>query len=144
MALQEIGENGQTHDVPEISHRTDFDRIWLSITPQDRIAIETEIGRRLDDLIRNPNPNWGSITNTSIEGGTSNPITGIAGDWSGTAFHAIYEACGRSEGVRACSTVVSGKKSLSNVMNCGLVFVPTQRSLRGESPCTGKTYFLGH
>lgn len=42
-------------------------------------------------------PNWGSITNTSIEGGKPNPLTGVAGDWRGTPFEAIYEACNRSE-----------------------------------------------
>ena len=46
--------------------------------------------------VASPNPNWGAITNTSIEGGQVNPHTGISGDWSGTVFDAIYQACGQS------------------------------------------------
>jgi len=42
-------------------------------------------------------PNWGSITNTSIEGGKTNPTTGILGNWRGTVFQPIYIACGLNE-----------------------------------------------
>ena len=63
-----------------------------------RALIETEISERLDALISSPDPNWGSITNTSIEGGRTNPATGIKGDWTGTVFQPIYEiACGMDE-----------------------------------------------
>jgi hypothetical protein len=67
----------------------------LLIPAPERAAIEAEINRRLDELIHSPDPNWGSITNTSIEGGKTNPDTGIRGDWTGTVFQPIYErACG--------------------------------------------------
>ncbi len=97
MALREIGENGEVYDVSGLSHRHDFDQVWSSIPPPQRTAIEAEINHRLDELIASPDPSWGSITNTSIEGGKPNPVTGISGDWSGTVFHAIYEACGFNE-----------------------------------------------
>jgi hypothetical protein len=97
MALREIGENGEVYEVLGIGHQADFDRIWLSITLLERNAIEEEIESRLDTLITSPNPNWGSITNTSIEGGRSNPNTGVAGDWTGTPFQPIYFACGCNE-----------------------------------------------
>jgi len=97
MALREIGEDGSVRDVSSLSHERDFNRVWLSITLPQRNAIEVEINRRLDALIASPDPNWGSITNTSIEGGRTNPTTGIRGDWSGTVFHAIFEACGQNE-----------------------------------------------
>jgi hypothetical protein len=100
MALREIGEKGETYDVSSLSHRRDFDRVWLSMTLRERIAIEAEINKRLDQLISSPDPNWGSITNTSIEGGKINPATGIKGDWSNGPFQAIYIACGLDE-VRA-------------------------------------------
>src|SRR5439155_8195018 len=77
--------------------RAEFDRVWLTIAPPERSAIEAEINRRLDDLMASPDPNWGSITNTSIEGGKVNPRTGIRGDWSGTVFQPIYYACGQHE-----------------------------------------------
>jgi hypothetical protein len=99
MALREIGENGKLFDVFDVSHRNEFDQIWLSISEQERTAIESEIHRRLDELIASPDPNWGSITNTSIEGGKPSPDTGVRGDWTGTPFHAIYEACGLNEEV---------------------------------------------
>ena len=97
MALREIGENGETFDVYDLPHKVEFDLVWLSIMPTERGAIWAEINRRLDKLISSPDPNWGSITNTSIEGGKPSPNTGLRGDWTGTPFMAIYEACGLNE-----------------------------------------------
>jgi len=97
VALTEIGETGASYSVDHLSHQHDFDQVWLSIPAAERAAIEAEINRRLDELIRDPSPNWGSITNTSIEGGKPNPHTGISGDWRGTVFQPIYIACGMSE-----------------------------------------------
>lgn len=99
MALNEIGESGGMYEVASLSHRREFDRIWHSIPVRERAAIEREINRRLDELIQAPDPNWGSITNTSIEGGRTNPTTAIKGDWTGTVFQPIYEACGLNEEV---------------------------------------------
>jgi hypothetical protein len=65
--------------------------------PEAQTAIEAEMNRRLDALVAAPNPNWGSIMNTSIEGGRLNPQTGVTGDWTGTVFQPIYVACGFSE-----------------------------------------------
>src|SRR5882724_4791356 len=79
MALREIGEDGSTHDVSHLPHRREFDATWLVIPAAQRAAIEAEINRRLDELISSPDPNWGSITNTSIEGGRANPATGEIG-----------------------------------------------------------------
>jgi hypothetical protein len=97
MALREIGKDGSTYDVSSLSYEDEFDRVWLTIGKPERMAIEEEINRRLDELVVSPDPNWGSITNTSIEGGKTNPNTGIRGDWSGTPFHPIFIACGRNE-----------------------------------------------
>jgi len=97
VALREIGEDGSVYEVLSLSHKRDFDRVWLSIPVSERTAIEDEIRRRLDALIASPDPNWGSITNTSIEGGRTNPNTGIRGDWRGTVFQPIYDACGCNE-----------------------------------------------
>lgn len=97
MALRDIDERGNVRDVLDLDHKRDFDRVWLSISLPQRNAIETEINRRLDELIVSPNPNWRSITNTSIEGGKINPDSGIHGDWSGTVFEPIFEACGLNE-----------------------------------------------
>ena len=69
MALKEIGEDGSTYNVITMSHQSDFDLVWLKMTLAERNAIEREINRRLDEMIKSPDPNWGSITNTSIEGG---------------------------------------------------------------------------
>jgi hypothetical protein len=97
MALREIGEKGEAYEVSRLSHRREFDRVWLSMTLQQRRAIEREINRRLDALIVSPDPNWGTITNTSIEGGKASPTTGVRGEWAGTPFLAIYEACGHDD-----------------------------------------------
>ncbi len=98
MSLRDIDENGRVRDVPRLDHEADFNRQWLLIPALERSAIETEINRRLDELLASPHPNWGSIMNTSIEGGRTNPNTGVRGDWSGTVFDPIYTtACGYSE-----------------------------------------------
>jgi len=78
LALREIDDKGNTYDVPQLPHQREFAVIWLSMTSQERDVIEEEINRRLQQLISSPDPNWGSITNTSIEGGRSNPNTGVA------------------------------------------------------------------
>jgi hypothetical protein len=97
MALRDIDESGRMRDVLRLDHQRDFDRIWSSIPAPARAAIEMEINRRLDELITSPDRNWGSITNTSIEGGQANPVTGIKGDWSETPYDPIFQACGRNE-----------------------------------------------
>jgi hypothetical protein len=99
MALTEMPENGGEYDVPALSHLWEFMQTWNRIAPEHQAAIEAEINRRLDELILSPNPNWGSVTNTSIEGGRLNPTTGIRGDWTGTVFGPIYQACGQNEDV---------------------------------------------
>lgn len=101
MALREIGDDGSVYDVSSIGHQRDFDRIWFAMTSSERAAVEAEINQRLDALIASPDPNWGSITNTSIEGGKTNPNTGFRGDWTGTVFQPIYYTCG-------CNDVLAG------------------------------------
>jgi hypothetical protein len=97
MTLRDIDDKGHPRDVPMLDHLADFNRTWNLISLPERQAIEAEINRRLDALLSSPNPRWGSIMNTSIEGGEENPLTRVKGDWSGTPFHAIYVACGFSE-----------------------------------------------
>lgn len=97
MALRDIDENGNAYIVSGLSYQADFDRVWLCMTTGERNTIEAEIHRRLDELMASASPNWGSITNTSIEGGKSSPTTGLRGDWTDTAFEQIFRACGSSE-----------------------------------------------
>ena len=59
VALREIDDKGRVRDVLRLDHDKDFDRVWRIIPALDRSAIETEINRRLDELINAPNPNWG-------------------------------------------------------------------------------------
>src|ERR1700676_2683565 len=97
MALIDIDQNGNTREVLCLDHRQEFDVIWFSIPLPERIAIEGEINGRLDALVASPDPDWGSITNTSLEGAKTNPETGIRGDWTGTVFDSIFRACGLNE-----------------------------------------------
>jgi hypothetical protein len=94
MALREIDDAGRVRDVVRLDHQKEFDDVWLSMTQAERDAMVTEINLRLDQLISSPDPNWGSITNTSMEGGRTNSRTGIRGDWSGTVFQPIYDHFG--------------------------------------------------
>ena len=83
--------------IEKLDYEHEFERDWLRISEPERSAIVAEINRVLDILVTSPDPNWGSITNTSIEGGKRNPLTGVSGDWHGTPFQAIFEACNHSE-----------------------------------------------
>jgi hypothetical protein len=91
MSLREIDDNGRMHDVSKLEYQTEFDQVWSSFMAAQRDAMVDEIEQRLDQLISSPDLNWGSITNTSIEGGSANPQTGVKGDWSGTVFQPIYD-----------------------------------------------------
>ena len=94
--LHEIKDNGATYRVDELEGLSDFNRTWNLLSRKQQIAIEAEINRRLDELVNSPDPNWGSITNTSIEGGKPNPATGEPGNWAGTAFEPLYHICGEN------------------------------------------------
>jgi hypothetical protein len=94
MALREIDEGGRAYDVEELPHKRDFERVWLALGQAERDAMEAEINHRLTELVTSPSPNWGTITNTSIEGGRMNSDTGIRGDWSGTVFEPIFDYLG--------------------------------------------------
>lgn len=142
MALREINDSGRDIPVRKLPYANEFEAVWMTISPRDRSAIEDEINERLDQLIHSPDPNWGSITNTSIEGGRPNPTTGIAGDWSGTVFHPIYEACGRNEDLAGMFYGNVWKKVIIERSErwVGIRSDPTfpQRGITLQ----GKTYFL--
>jgi hypothetical protein len=143
MALREMDGGGKLTDVLSLPHQTDFDRIWLQMTPEERTAIETEINSRLDQLVASPDPNWGSITNTSIEGGKLNPITGIRGDWRGTVFEPIFEACNLNENLAGMFYGNVWKKVIIERDQdrwIGMRFDPTFPN-RGIT-LQGKTYFI--
>jgi hypothetical protein len=97
MALKEIDERARMLEVRQLPHLSEFNQTWNAIPPKDRKAIVAEINQRLDSLLASPDPKWGSITNTSIEGGKASPETGRRGDWTGTAFEAIFYACYHDE-----------------------------------------------
>jgi hypothetical protein len=100
----------------------------------------------LDALITSPDPNWGSITNTSIEGSKPSPATGVRGEWAGTSFTAIYEACNHNEELAAKIFGTAWKMVIIDRPErwIGIRSDPTfpQRGITLQ----GKTYFLdtGH
>jgi hypothetical protein len=104
--------------------------------------MEAEINHRLDELMASPSPNWGSITNTSIEGGRANPSTGVRGDWSGTVFDPIFVACGFHEKLAGMFFGNVWKKVIIDRQErwIGILSDPTfpQRGITLE----GKSYFL--
>jgi hypothetical protein len=142
MALRDIDEKGRVREVLRLDHEEDFSRIWMRISHDEQSAIEAEMNRRLDELVSSPNPNWGSIMNTSLEGGQLNPITGVRGDWTGTVFEPIYVACGFSEEQAGMFFGNVYKKMVIEHSSrwVGIRFDPTFPS-RGVT-LQGKTYFL--
>src|SRR3954447_12139737 len=94
MALRDIDDKGNAHDVVSLPHQREFNQTWLRMTSAQRTAIEEEIDRRLDELSTSPSPKWDSITNTSIEGSRTGKGQD---DWTGTVFEPILESCGMSK-----------------------------------------------
>lgn len=95
--LRDIDERGALREMPDIDYREQFDAKWNEFTPEEQRTINAEINRLLNELIDNPDPSWGSIMNTSIEGGKVNPFTGRPGDWTGTPWQPIWEHNGYSD-----------------------------------------------
>lgn len=142
MALREISEDGRVYDVASLSHQRDSQRVWLSMTREERAAIEAEINRLLDTLIESPDPNWGSITNTSIEGGKPNPNTGTRGDWSGTVFQPIYWACGCNHELAGMFYGNVWKKVIIDRQELWIGIRPDPTFPQRGITLQGKTYFL--
>jgi hypothetical protein len=95
--LKDMDEKGHVREMRDIDYRSQFDRKWNEFTPEEQRAIDAEIARLLDALRDSPDSLWGSIMNTSIEGGKVNPFNGLRGDWSGTPWHPIWERHGQSD-----------------------------------------------
>jgi hypothetical protein len=140
--LREVRDNGSTYEVREMESLPEFNHRWNSLTVAQQDAIELEINRRLDELVHSPDPNWGSITNTSIEGGKPNPMTGEPGNWEGTPFQPLYHVCGRSRQLAGMFFGSVWKKIIIDRPEewVGIRFDPTfpQRGIT----LMGKTYFL--
>jgi hypothetical protein len=94
--LRDIDENGSVRAMDDIDYRLRFDSKRSEFTPEEQRVMDNQITHVLDALIDDPDPNWGSIMNTSIEGGKVNPFNGEPGDWSGTPWQSIWEHHGRS------------------------------------------------
>jgi hypothetical protein len=85
--------------------------------------------------------NWGSITNTSIEGSKKSPATGVQGDWTGTAFEPIFDMFGDEELAGMFFGNVWKKAIIDRPEQwIGIRFDPTfpQKGIT----LMGKTYFL--
>src|ERR1700681_2939661 len=95
--LKDMDDKGRVREMRDIDYRSQFDRKWNEFTPEEQRAIDAEIARLLDALRDSPDSLWGSIMNTSIEGGKVNPFNGLRGDWSGTPWHPIWERHGQSD-----------------------------------------------
>ena len=141
MALKEINESAGMREVRRLPHLADFNQTWNAIPPKDRKAIVAEINRRLDSLLASPDPKWGSITNTSIEGAKPSPKTGVRGDWTGTAFMAIYEACNYNEEVAARFFGNVWKKAIIERKELWIGYRPDPTFPKRGITLDGKSYF---
>jgi len=121
--LKDMDEKGAMREMNDIDYRSQFDKKWKEFPPEEQQAINAEITRVLDALRDSPDLLWGSIMNTSIEGGKVNPFNGLRGDWTGTPWEPIWERHGRSDQQAALFLVRSGSSASSNVRgSSGLVF----------------------
>ena len=95
--LKDMDEKGAMREMNDIDYRSQFDKKWKEFPPEEQQAINAEIARVLDALRDSPDLLWGSIMNTSIEGGKVNPFNGLRGDWTVTPWEPIWERHGRSD-----------------------------------------------
>jgi hypothetical protein len=98
MALRDMDEKGNMRRMTKLDHEDEFNAIWNGrFTDDERRAMIEAVDGKLNELINAPDKQWGSIMNTSIEGGKVNPFNGRPGDWSGTPWHPIWVAHGYSD-----------------------------------------------
>ena len=98
MALRDMDEKANMRRMTKLDHEDKFNAIWIGrFTDDERRAMIEAVDGKLNELINAPDKQWGSIMNTSIEGGKVNPFSGLPGDWSGTPWHAIWERHGQSD-----------------------------------------------
>lgn len=95
--LKDIDAKGGMRELSKLDFADDFERQWARYSSEEQRAIVEAIEEKLDELVAAPDALWGSIMNTSIEGGKANPFTGTRGDWDGTPWAPIYEKSGHSE-----------------------------------------------
>ncbi len=92
-----MDEKGGMRELSSLDYAKDFEKQWARYTAEEQRAIVDAIEAKLDELVAAPDSRWGSIMNTSIEGGKVNPFNGNPGDWAGTPWAPIYDRCGESE-----------------------------------------------
>lgn len=96
--LKDMDEKGRMRSMTKLDHESEFNDVWMKrFTHEERQAMIDAVDAKLDQLIASPDKQWGSIMNTSIEGGKVNPFTGQPGDWSDTPWHPIWVAHGFSD-----------------------------------------------
>lgn len=121
--LRDMDEKGGIRELKDIDYRAQFNRKWDEFTPVEQQTIDDEIEHLLDALRNSPDPLWGSIMNTSIEGGKANPFNGLRGDWTGTPWEPIWERHGRSDTKPPSFSATFGSCALSSgPMRCGSAF----------------------
>ena len=147
--LHDINEAGACYEVTELGNALERELCrWFEPLPErQRAAMVRAIDRQLDDYVANPNPRWGTVFNTSIEGSRTSPITGIRGDWTGTPFEPLYEACNQDEnlagqifGILYKMRVIAHRDRWIGIRNTEIR--PTFPTSGIALP--GKTYFLAN
>ncbi len=99
--LRDMTEKGGFRDVTELPHAEEFFRFYHRVPVDERTAMEDHINELLAKCALEPSNRWGSILNTSIEGGRTSPETGIRGDWTGTPYSPLWDACGQNDELAA-------------------------------------------
>jgi hypothetical protein len=69
IVLRDMDEKDSVRELKDIEYRPQFDRKWREFTSEEQRAIDDGIERLLGALRDSPDPLWGSMMNTSIEGG---------------------------------------------------------------------------
>lgn len=146
MVLRDIDEKGSMRVVAELDYWPQFKRRWDEYTQEEKRTIIAAIDEKLNELVAAPDSRWGSIMNTSIEGGKANPFNDKPGDWTGTPWEPIYERSGQSEEQAA---LFFGQLWKWRIIKHGESWVgirndPVTRPTFPERGVTlqGKTYFL--
>jgi hypothetical protein len=68
--LKDMDEKGRMRPMTKIDHEKEFTDVWeKKFTDEERQKMVDAIDAKLDQLIASPDKQWGSIMNTSIEGG---------------------------------------------------------------------------
>ena len=129
-------KNGFQLDVFSADHMGEYNEQWGQFSLGEQQAIYYENDKRVANE---------TVTNTTQQGAKYNPLTGLRGDWSGTAYDPIYRRTGSNHDLARLFFGLVWKKYFIDRPDCWVGYrtdgVHTCTFPNKRQNLEGKTYF---